>query len=193
MPDETTEAPVETTEVSTTTESKKTEPDGLGDAGKAAIAAERKRASAAEKENKALKARLDDIESANQSETEKAINQARKEAAEAATAEVTKSFRDRILQSEVKALAATKFADPDDAIGLLKLEHDDVFDDDGEIQADVLSKQLDALLERKPHLRADPSQGRPTGDVDAGRGTSEAAGTPEEQHTQFLAGLLRQP
>lgn len=192
MPDDTTtEASAEQAEAQTTDLPKTTEPDGLGDAGKAAIAAERKRASVAEKENKTLKARLDEIESANQTETEKAISAARKEAAEAATAEVTQSFRDRILKSEVKAQATGKFADPDDAISLLKLDHDEVFDDDGEVQADVLAKHLDALLERKPHLKADPSGGRPVGDADAGRGSSEAPGSPIEAHNQWLAGVLQ--
>lgn len=169
------------------------EPDGLGDAGKAAIAAERKRASVAEKALKTVERERDELKAATQSEMDKAIEKARKEAAEAAKAEVTQAFRDRILKSEVKALAANTFADPDDAISLLKLEHDDVFDDDGEVQADVLTKHLDALLERKPHLRADPSNGRPVGDADAGRGSSEPAGTPEQQHSEFIAGLLRQP
>ncbi len=163
--------------------------DGLGDAGKAAIAAERKRANAAEKALKAVQEQLDGLTQASQTETEKAIDKARKEATDAATAEVTKSFRDRILKSEIRAQATGKYADPDDAIRLLELE-DDVFDDDGEVRTDALSKQLDALLDRKPHLKADPSNGRPMGDGDAGKGFGGEVKTPEQQHQEFIAGVL---
>lgn len=173
----------------------------LGDGGKAALAAEREARKAEEKARKAAEkaardaqAKLDELTAASQSEQEKAIEQARKEAAEAAKAEVTAEFRSRVLKSEIRAKAAGKFADPDDAIRLLELDEADVFSDDGEVQGDVLTKELDALLDRKPHLKADPSNGRPIGDVDAGKGvTPGPTGTPEEQHNQWLAGVLQQP
>ena len=61
--------------------------DQLGDGGKRALDAERRRASAAEKEAKALKARLDEIESAQLSEAEKAKKRADEAEARALAAE----------------------------------------------------------------------------------------------------------
>ena len=59
----------------------------LGDGGKKALDAERRRASAAEREAKALKARLDEIESAQLSESEKAKKRAEEAEARALAAE----------------------------------------------------------------------------------------------------------
>lgn len=116
-----------------------------------------------------LEARLAELENASKSEQEKALEQARKEAADAVKAEVTSTFRQKILKAEIRAQAAGKFHDPDDAIRLLDLEDSDVFDDEGEVQTDALTAALDALLERKPHLRAG-STPPPVGDPDAGKG-----------------------
>jgi len=59
----------------------------LADAGKKALAEERRRAAAAEKEAKALKARLDAIEAENLSREEKAVKERDEAAARAAQAE----------------------------------------------------------------------------------------------------------
>lgn len=63
----------------------------------------------------------------------------------------------RIVRSEVKALAASKFADPADAVALLlandQLSKFDV-DDDGNVDEDEINEALDELLEKKPHLAA---------------------------------------
>jgi membrane protein involved in colicin uptake len=163
----------------------------LGDGGKAALDAERKARKAAEKAARDAQAKLDKLTEASQSDTEKAIEKARREAAEAAKAEVTTAFRQRILKSEIRAQAAGKFADPDDAVSLLDLDDSDVFDADGEVRTDALAKELDALLDRKPHLKADPSNGRPAGDADAGKGAGASGKTPEQQHNELLAGLLQ--
>lgn len=126
---------------------------------------ERKAREAAEK---ALQERTD----ADKSEQEKALDQARKEAADTARQEITGQVRGKLLKAEIKALAAGKFADPDDAHKLLDLEDDDIFTDDGDIQTDALQSALDELLERKPHLKAGPPNGgKPSGDADAGKGT----------------------
>lgn len=90
MPDETsTPASPEPadTEPSESTES-------LGEGGIKALTAERRRANAAEKEAKALKARLDEIEAAQLSETEKATKRAAEAEARVAQAEASvKRFR----------------------------------------------------------------------------------------------------
>ena len=76
-----------TTETSSETEPVQSESVELGDGGKKALDAERRRASAAEREAKALKARLDEIESAQLSEAEKAKKRADEAEARALAAE----------------------------------------------------------------------------------------------------------
>lgn len=133
------------------------EPD-LGDAGKAAIKAERTARAAAERENKELKKRLDKLEEANLNEVERAIKQARDEAASEAVATANK----RIIQAEVKVAAGGKLSDPADAIRFLDLDQFTV-DDDGNVDTDAISSAIDELVKGKPYLAADPAAGaRPT-------------------------------
>ena len=66
------EATEPTTEQNANTEQSQGDPGDLGESGKKALADERKARSAAEREAKTLKARLDVIEAANLSELEKA-------------------------------------------------------------------------------------------------------------------------
>ena len=186
--------PGTTATVTPPAEPSKTDPpaDGLGDAGKAAIAAERKRASTAEKALKAAQTKLDQIAEANQSEQEKAIDKARKEAAEAARAEVTSEYQSKVLQSEIRAQAAGKFANPALAVRLLDLDATDAFGNDGEVDATVIASAIDEFLaaDGNEGLRAgSPNGGRPVGSVDAGKG-SAAADTPEDAHQKFIAGVL---
>lgn len=138
-----------------------------------------------------LEAKLAERTEADKSEVDKALDKAREDAKAEAKAEAAKEFRGRILQSEIRAHAAGKYADPDDAIKLLDLDDDEAFGSDGEVQTAVLESALDDLLKRKPHLGA--TGGRPAGDPDGGKGTGSATGTPEERHGEFLAALLRQP
>lgn len=76
-----------TTESSPETEVVQSDSAELGDSGKKALDAERRRASAAEREAKTLKARLDEIESANLTEAEKARKRAEDAEARALAAE----------------------------------------------------------------------------------------------------------
>lgn len=122
----------------------------------------------ARREAEDLRKQLAEREEAGKSEQEKALEKARQEAADAAKAEVTGAMRKRILHAEIRAQAAGKFADPDDAIRLLDLDDEDVFDDKGDVKSADLSKALDGLLERKPHLKANGH--RPSGSSDAGKG-----------------------
>jgi len=84
--DSTTTAPSETT---TTTDEVSDSPEALGEGGIKALTAERRRANAAEKEAKALKARLDEIEAAKLSDTEKADRRAAEAEARAIAAEAS--------------------------------------------------------------------------------------------------------
>ena len=134
-----------------------------------------------------LRAELEELKSASQSEQEKAIDKARKEAAKEATAEVTSGFQKRVLNAEIKAQAAGRFADPDDAVRLLDLDDTEVFDAEGEVQTATLQKALDDLLERKPHLAAE-RQPQVPGDVDAGKGQGPTGGDMNDLMRQRVRG-----
>lgn len=148
--------------------------DKLGDKGKQALdrmkaeKAEAKRTAAAEKKRADdLARKVAEFEDRDKSELEKATTKAERAAEQAAKA--TK----RAVLAEVKAAAAA-FADPEDAAPFLDLST--YTSDDGEIDTEAISADLEALLERKPHLRKpaaepekkkqpkpDPGQGaRPT-------------------------------
>ncbi|MFL4947489.1 hypothetical protein ACJ6WE_08965 [Streptomyces sp. MMS24-I31] len=131
------------------------EPDGadkLGDAGKKALdrmkaerAAAKKEAAEAKKRADELARKVADFEDRDKSELEKATTKA--DRLEAAAAKATA----RAVKAEVKALAADAFADPTDADLLGDLSR--YVDADGEIDTESISADLEALLERKPHLR----------------------------------------
>lgn len=130
------------------------EPEGadqLGDKGKQALdrmkaeKAEAKKAAAAEKKRAdELARRVAEFEDRDKSELDKATDKAQKLVEQAAKA--TK----RAVLAEVKAAAAA-FADPEDAAAFLDLTS--YASDDGEIDTDIIATDLEALLERKPHLR----------------------------------------
>lgn len=146
--------------------------DDLGDAGKKALEAERTRAKAAEKAHKAAMKELDDarkrladIDASNKSDTDKAIEKAKAEAAEAAGKEAAAKANTRILKAEIRAAAAGKLADPTDALRLLDLDEFEV-DDEGEVDAKAIANALDDLVKSKPYLAA--KSGRPAGNADQG-------------------------
>jgi hypothetical protein len=102
----------------------------LGAAGEKALAEWKQRAKAAERESKAHAARLQELEDRDKSEAQKAAERAAK--------------------AEVRALAATTFADPSDAAAFLDLA--EFVDDEGDIDSKGIEKALADLLKRKPHL-----------------------------------------
>lgn len=147
------------------------EGDDLGPEGTKAIAAMKKRERESRAKLRKAEEKLAALEEQSKTEQEKALDKARKEAAEAAKGEVAAEYRKRILNAEIRTAAAGKLADPSDAVALLDLDAEDAFDDEGEVKAAEIKAAIDALIERKPHLKADPSNGRPTGDDDAGKGS----------------------
>lgn len=169
----------------------KDEEKQLGPEGEKALAAFKKRAREAEKQSKELADELAKIKDANKSEQEKALDKARKEATEAATADVTSGFQKRILNAEVKARAAGKLAYPDDAPRLLDLDVAELFDEDGEVKADVIDRALDALVESRPRLKADPHDGRPAGDDDAGKGSGAGKADAEKSVEDWIGEVRR--
>jgi hypothetical protein len=110
---------------------------------------------------KAAKAELDKIRESQQSDTEKAVNAAKKETEDAVRAEVR---RERVLD-RVEVLAAKDFADAEDARLRLEKRADDFVTKDGTVDADAIKAALAELLKGKPHLSAN---GRPKGDADQG-------------------------
>lgn len=134
---------------------------------KADLANERKARQTAAKEASALKARLDKIEQANKTETEKALDKARQEGTEAAT----KAANVKIARMAIRAAAANKFADPTDADAIDPSTVD--VDEDGNVDDKAVNAQLDALLKQKPHWRKSEGQ-KGAGSADQGARGSAA-------------------
>ncbi|MEV4246972.1 hypothetical protein AB0J63_26610 [Streptosporangium canum] len=141
----------------------------LGDKGKKALDAMKVERNQARRELAELRRqqteqakKLAEFEDRDKSESEKLAARAEKAEARAKAADA------RTVKAEVKALAADAFADPTDADLLGDLSK--YVSDDG-IDIESIQADLDALLDRKPHLRKqaaaipkkqpkpDPSQG----------------------------------
>jgi hypothetical protein len=99
-------------------------------------------------------------------ESQKTAEQKAQEAAAAAEARAT-SLLTRAVKAEVKALAATGFADPDDAA--TALDPSKYVTPDGDVDTEAIKADLADLLTRKPHwaksapnpgLKPNPAQGR---------------------------------
>ena len=141
-------------------------------------------AKAAQKRLAELEKKLEAVEEANKTEQEKALDKAREEAKAETKAEYEKQLRTERLHAAIARQAAGKFADVDDAIRLLDVG-DDLFTDEGKVDTGALTKELDLLLERKPHLAATP--GKPMGDGDGGKGeAAKGLSTDPEAHFQSI-------
>jgi DNA repair exonuclease SbcCD ATPase subunit len=99
-----------------------------------------------------LAAELQKIKDSEKSETERLADQL------ATANERIAATRQRLVRSQVQALARAAFADPEDAVGALDL--DSYIDSDGDIDEAAIKADLDALLERKPHwAKPQPQEG----------------------------------
>ena len=105
------------------------------------------------KELEPAAAELQRIKDADKSESERLTDQLQR-----ANEQVAKT-RQRLVRTQVQALAMAGFADPEDAVGALDL--DSYIDSDGDIDEAAIRSDLDALLERKPHWAktAQPPEG----------------------------------
>lgn len=83
----------------TTPDASATDVDGLGEAGRRALKAERDARAAAEKQRDEAQRRFEDLENASKSDHEKALAQAKRDGA----AEVATRYQDAIRRSEVRA------------------------------------------------------------------------------------------
>ena len=135
------------------------DPDGLGDAGKRALDAERKRAETAEKAAKDAQARIEELESATKTDQEKAVAQAKKDGA----TEVLAKAQAQVRRSEVRAAlisagvssAVLDLAARADEFASLKVT------DEGDVEG--LDAAIDAFKKKVPDLF------KPTGPVNGGR------------------------
>jgi hypothetical protein len=157
---------------------------------KRAEAALRKKNSEAENLRKRLReleplaAKAKELEDAQKSETERLGEQltAQRERAE-------KAVRAAVA-SKVEAMAAKRFADPEDAVGALDLGA--YVDEDGSIDVDRIRGDLDELLKRKPHWAVAEESGprRPAPDRTQGS-SGNGARTPTNPGDEFAGFLQR--
>lgn len=126
--------------------------------------------------------KYDEIVKANQTDLEKAQGEVSRWQTEA------EKWRGSAVASTVRALAATDFADPDDAVR--NVEPGKYIDAGGAIDEKAIKADLDALLAAKPHYRRATDDGSPRAPKPnpAQGGTN---GTPTDP-AQLFAGVMQQ-
>lgn len=139
------------------------------EAEKARRKAEAERRRAAEKQIEELRSELANLKGEGDAEA------ARRDA----SAEVLAKANRRILRSEVKAAAAGKLADPNDALHMLDLDQFEV-DDDGNVDEDEIATAIADLLEKKPYLAAQRGPKAPKPDRSQGARGAGAASTAQQ-------------
>lgn len=112
--------------------------------------------------------------------------EARKEIEAAAVAKANA----RIIKAELRAAASGKLSDPEDALAFIDVSTIDV-DDDGEVDRDALSDEIDDLIKRKPHLAAQGGDQTKTPKPDRSQGAGgKGASTAEQQFAAAMQSLL---
>lgn len=158
-------------DTTTTTDTPPAGDDMATDAGKRALDVERRNVREARAEARKLAAELEALKAQTMTETERAIAAARAEA----VAEVTKEWSGRLVKSDIRAAAAGRFANPDDA--LLFVDAESVLDvKTGEVNQEALSSAIDAALKERPYLAA-VNRGKPSEGDGGPRGSGKASET----------------
>jgi predicted nuclease with TOPRIM domain len=138
------------------------------------------------KELEPAAAELQRIKDAEKTESERLNDQLQR-----AQDQITKT-RQKLVRSQVQALAMPGFADPEDAVGALNL--DSYIDSDGDIDEAAIRSDLDALLERKPHwAKSQPQEGprRPAPDrTQASGANKKQAPSPRDEFAGWLSSKL---
>jgi len=138
------------------------------------------------KELEPAAAELQRIKDAEKTESERLNDQLTR-----ANEQVAKT-RQRLVRTQVQALAMTGFADPEDAVGALDL--DSYIDSEGDIDEAAIKADLDALLERKPHwAKSQPQEGprRPAPDrTQASGANKKQAPNPRDEFAGWLSSKL---
>ncbi|GAA2192720.1 hypothetical protein [Streptomyces bangladeshensis] len=129
-------------------------------------------------ETKPLAQKAQELEDAQKSEQERLTEQL------TASAQRIQALQQRAVRSEVKALAAADFADPEDAHAFLDLTS--YVDDDGDVDTAAIQQDLKDLLKRKPHLAkpADTSPRAPKADRTQGS-SGNGSRTPNDPAAVF--------
>jgi hypothetical protein len=139
------------------------------------------------KEQEPLLAELQSRKDAEKSDTDRLNDQLAN-----ANAQIAKT-RQKLVRTQVQALAMTGFADPEDAVGALDL--DSYIDSDGDIDEAAIEADLQALLERKPHwAKAQPQEGprRPVPDRTQASGANKTRPpAPGEEFAGWLKPQLK--
>jgi len=146
-------------------------PEGLGDAGKQAIDRMKAERNAARKELRQLREELETLKAPKPKDGEPDLDAIRRDAEKAAQAKAN----DRIKRADIKAAAAGKLSDPQDALRFLDLDAIEV-DDDGNTDTDEISAAIDELLSKKPYLSAQGGrrfQGSADGGARAGKNVGQ--------------------
>ena len=112
------------------------------------------------------------------SDTEKAVAAAKAEG----RTEALSAVNGRILRAEVKAAAAGKLADPEDACSMLDLDAFKV-GDDGNVDTKAIVKAIDDLVKAKPYLA---SGAKPSALPGGGATPASGASTPAEAFAESL-------
>ncbi len=134
------------------------------------------------KENKDAAGRLAEIEKANQTEYEKAV----KAAYEEGKSEVLTAANQRLIQAEVRALAASQgFRDPHDAIAQLRDRLGDVAVTDDGVDVDALRTALTDLSTAKPYLLQDNKPGAPAPDPGQGARINSPEALADAEYHKF--------
>lgn len=129
---------------------------------------------------------FDRLEEDRKTELEKERDRAAKEAEQRTRDELEPTWKKRLLRSEVRAVAAGKLADPNDAISLLDLDKFEL-DEDGNVDEDKVAKAITKLLEDKPYLAANGARRKV--DFDAGSRTSAPGGEDVNARIRRAAGV----
>jgi hypothetical protein len=140
-----------------------------------ALNAERKARAVAEREANKLR----DLTA---TDAEKAVQAAKEEG----RAEAVKEMAGRLVETEVRAAAAGKLADPADAVRLLDVA--EFVGDDGTIDRAAIDSAIAELVESKPYLAAEKASSN--GHHKAPQGTRPGA-TPEADGDAFLRNMVR--
>lgn len=136
------------------------------------------------KELEPLAKKAKELEDAQKSEQERLTEQLT-----AAEERAAKAVRTAV-SSKVEALAASDFADPEDAAGALDLAT--YVDEDGVIDSDAIKRDLAELLKRKPHWAKPGDTGPRRPAPDRTQGSSGNGNRSSSDPGEIFAGLMNQ-
>lgn len=129
----------------------------------------------------AVEERLQTLEREHETEQERVVREAEERGRSEGKAEVdriTADFERRLATMAIKAKAADRFADADDAVRLLPLD-DLLAESDEQTRDRKVDKALADLLEQKPYLGRDSNGRRPL--VTQGGRSDQPGGRPRER------------